>query len=135
MKTLIEESVLRQALEALESLWVDKEILSMEDHDKAITALRTALDAAEKVEPDYDWDQLEACRDSLREHMRVIAEMNRVGAWKLIRDTFEARMKSNGYGTTALTRLDSGDYMSPSVHRHWEDELKNYAAPKPEGQL
>ena len=48
MKILIEESVLRQALEAMDLLryWN-----KTEPADKAITTLRTALDAAEKVEP------------------------------------------------------------------------------------
>ena len=36
-------AVMEQAVEALESLWIDREMLSMEDHDEALTALREAL--------------------------------------------------------------------------------------------
>ena len=54
MKILIEESVLRQALGVLEDikrLPYDQHWKTETASDFAITALRTALDAAEKVEP------------------------------------------------------------------------------------
>lgn len=53
MKILIEESVLRQAMDALsKTMPVFKGTCAWHtDVDKAITALRTALDAAEKCEP------------------------------------------------------------------------------------
>ena len=54
MKILIEESVLRQALEALES-----SVLTDKVYD-AITALRSALEAAEQVEPVAWWEEDES---------------------------------------------------------------------------
>ncbi len=52
MKILIEESVLRQALDVLVS--ISREMVLDPLEARAITALRSALDVAEKVEP-FAW--------------------------------------------------------------------------------
>ena len=62
MKILIEESVLRQALEALGRMERYGDVFPCKAYEEkpydqvctAITALRSALDAAEKVEPAID---------------------------------------------------------------------------------
>ena len=82
--TLIEAA--KQALEALEwNLLViedygDKEQLNRQH--RAITALRTAIEAAKKQEPvawingeGRDWSLLEATQESLREHMAEIKRL------------------------------------------------------------
>ena len=48
---------------------------------------------------------------------------------RLIRDDFEQRMRASGATQTCITRIGSGEYLSPKVHTAWEAEKRKYATP------
>jgi hypothetical protein len=50
----------------------------------------------------------------------------------LIREDFERRMKAEGHSPTALTRMDSGAYLSPVVADAWTEEKRRLAAQPPQ---
>ena len=47
----------------------------------------------------------------------------------VMRSDFETRMIGCGASITALSRLKSGEYLSPSIDAAWEAEKRKYAAP------
>ena len=72
--------VMKQALEALEecTAYTSSESWSpsmTRDCEAAITALRAAIEQAQRNEFNPDWDQVEALRESLREHMAEIQRL------------------------------------------------------------
>ena len=71
-KITIDRVIVEQALEALEQCGLDDTHRSYEFEHAARAALRAAL-----AKPEQDWDEIEALRESLREHM---AEIHRLRA-------------------------------------------------------
>jgi hypothetical protein len=70
----------------------------------------------------------DACVEAYKAHVR--AEQGEPVAWeRLVRNDFERRMKGEGHGPSALSRLHSGIYLSPVVNREWDAEKRKYAAP------
>ena len=76
---MTDRKLMQQALEALETLTVDAKTTpnAYEAQRQAITALRAAIEQA------HDWDEVEALRASLREHM---AEIRRLRQWQGLTD-------------------------------------------------
>jgi hypothetical protein len=68
---MTDRKLMQQALEALETLTVDAKTTpnAYEAQRQAITALRAAIEQA------HDWDEVEALRASLREHMAEIQRL------------------------------------------------------------
>jgi hypothetical protein len=48
-----------------------------------------------------------------------------------IRADFEQRMAGTGASPSALSRLKSGEYLSPSIQQAWAAEKRKYASPQP----
>jgi hypothetical protein len=68
---------MKLALEALEHVHStgDTQVFDMCYANKVIPALRAAIEQAERNQFNPDWDQLEACKDCLREHMAEIQRL------------------------------------------------------------
>ncbi len=48
-----------------------------------------------------------------------------------IRSDFEQRMVGTGASPSPLSRLKSGEYLSPSIQQAWEAEKRKYTTPQP----
>ena len=72
---MTDRELMQQALEALEE--IADEVFSPYDNKlgDAILALRAATEQAQRNEFNPDWDQVEALRESLREHMAEIQRL------------------------------------------------------------
>lgn len=73
--------------------------------------------------------------DTLRSALAAEPQPNRFDYMRLIREDFEARMRAEGFSGAALSRLDSGAYLSPRVQEAWVAEKRTYTVQRriPEG--